>query len=153
MGIEVYIINVLLAIPIFFSCRFIFKKFIKDTQSRRVATWITTLVLTPLLYIGLIILWVSAVTYYPAKKFHSENWKSNQEKRYEMTKDLLESRILMGKTKDQVVALLGLEDNAIESDKWVYDVGFRPSMFGIDPDILEIEFKAGIVTKCWVRET
>ena len=153
MGIEVYIINSVLAIPTFFLCRFIFRKFIKDRQSRLALTWGSTAILTPLLYIGLIIIWVSVVTYYPEGEFDREKWRSDQEKRYEMTDDLVTSKTLIGKTKSEIIELLGQEDNMIESDKWVYYVGFRPSMFGIDPDILEIEFKDGKVTKCLARET
>jgi amino acid transporter len=152
MGIDVIIINLILAIPTFFLCRLIFRK-IKDNGTRRLTTWLTTLVLTPIIYVGLIVIWVSYVSYYPERDFDKKKWTADIEKRYEMTDDLVDNGKLIGKTKDEIKELLGQEDVSLDSSRWTYYIGFKPSLFGIDPDVLEIEFKDGKVSKCWTRET
>jgi hypothetical protein len=152
MGLDVIAINLILAVPTFFLCRLIFRK-IKDNGTRRLTTWLTTLLLTPIIYVGLIVVWVAYVSYYPERDFDKEKWKADIEKRYEMTDDLVDSGKLIGKTKDEVKELLGQEDVSLDGSRWTYYVGFKPSLFGIDPDVLEIEFKNGKVSKCWTRET
>jgi hypothetical protein len=152
MGFEVIIINLILAIPIFILVRLIFEK-IKVRSIRIAVTLISTLVLTLMVYVGIITLWLSVAMYYPKEDFDKDKWKSDVKKRYEMTDDLVNNKKLIGKTKEEIIQLLGQEENIFESDEWTYNVGFRPSMFGIDPDILEIEFKDDKVIKCITRET
>lgn len=152
MGLDVLVINLILAFPTFFVCRFIFRK-ISDNGTRRLAIWIATIVLTPVVYISLIFMWVSYVSYYPERDFDKERWRADTETRYEMTDDLIENDKLIGKTKDEVKKLLGQEEVSPDGSRWIYYIGFSPSLFGIDPDVLEIEFKDDKVSKCWTRET
>ena len=152
MGLDVIIINLILSIPTFFLCRLIFRK-IKDKGVRQVTTWLTTILLTPIIYVGLIVVWVAYVSYYPERDFDKAKWKTDIEKRYEMTDDLVDNGKLIGKTKEEVKELLGQEDVSLDGSRWTYYIGFKPSLFGIDPDVLEIEFKEDKVSKCWTRET
>ena len=89
MGLDVIVINLILAIPTFFLCRLIFGK-IKDRGTRILTTLSTTFLLTPIVYVGLIVIWVSYVNYYPERDFDKERWKTDIEKRYEMTDDLID---------------------------------------------------------------
>jgi hypothetical protein len=109
--------------------------------------------ITPVIYVGLIIGWVSYVSYYPERDFDKEKWRTDIERRYEMTDDLVENGKLIGKTKDEIKELLGQEEVSLDGLRWTYYIGFKPSLFGIDPDVLEIEFKEDKVSKCWIRET
>lgn len=59
----------------------------------------------------------------------------------------------MGKTKEEVIELLGRESVNLDDSTWTYYIGYKPSLLGIDPDVLELEFKDGKVSKCWTRET
>lgn len=152
MGLDVIIINLILAIPTFFLCRLIFRR-IKDKGTRQLTIWLTTLVLTPIIYVGLIVGWVAYVSYYPERDFDKEKWKSDIEKRYEMTDDLVDNEKLIGKTKEEIKELLGQEEVSLDGSRWTYYIGFKPSLFGIDPDVLEIEFKDGKVSRCWTRQT
>ena len=74
-------------------------------------------------------------------------------RKYEMTDDLVDNGKLIGKTKEEIIELLGQEDVSLDGSRWTYYLGFKPSLLGIDPDVLEIEFKDGKVSKCWTRET
>jgi len=145
MSIEVYFILLLLGILTFFFWRSLLKKFIKADKTRKLVTWTVTIVSTPLIYAGLIILWVLSMSYHPDHDFDKEKWFNDKEKRYELSEDIIDSEMLIGKTKTQVQQLLGNEDNAKESNNWSYYLGFRPGFFTMDPDVLSIEFKNGKV--------
>jgi hypothetical protein len=144
MSIEVYFILAFLGVPVFFFCRWVFRKFIHDDRKRGMATWIGTLVLTPVIYAGLGFGIMLYMNYYPSRDFDRQQWLNDREKRYELSEDLIESKMLIGKTKAEVGQLLGSEENLPENDLWTYYVGFRPP-FQIDPDVLDIEFQDGKV--------
>jgi hypothetical protein len=145
MSIEVYFILASLAIPVYFFSRWALKRFIQDEQKRKVATWIATVVLTPLVYVSIVVTVLLCVSYYPSREFDSQQWLADQEKRFEFSEDIIARKILIGKTKAEVRLLLGDEGNTDVSDHWTYYLGFRPQFINIDPDVLVVEFKDGVV--------
>ncbi|MGF7081213.1 outer membrane protein assembly factor BamE domain-containing protein [Mucilaginibacter sp. UYCu711] len=87
--------------------------------------------------------------YYQAVDFEKQRWVARPGKRYEMSANIIKSHMLIGKTKDQVKALLGKDDsnsNNSHSNTWFYYLGIIPG-FAIDPDMLYIEFNNGKVAK------
>jgi hypothetical protein len=152
MGFDVIIINLILAVPVFFLCRLLFRKIIDDSKRRRL-TWITTIVLTPLLYASLIFMLIAVVSYYPKRNFDKDKWRADVETRYEMTDDLVDNQKLIGKTREEVSELLG--ENGVNPNglRWTYYIGFKPGLIRIDPDVLEIEFKDDRVSACWTHGT
>ena len=153
LSLEVYIINLIIGIPVLFILRWIFRKWIKNEKLRKLATWIGTLISTPIIYIGIIILWISISSYYPTNDFDKTKWDTDKEKRYEMSDDIIKSKMLIGKTKQEVLQILGDEGNSIESNNWYYDLGFVPRFLSIDPDVLTIKFVNGKVTEVKQHET
>ena len=143
--IEVYFILIILGISIFFIFRRVFKNRIQSMKQRRVITWVSTLIATPLIYVAIIILWIVCIESYPNRAFNRQQWLTDTDKRYEFAKDIVNSEMLMGKTKKQVQKILGVNGNAVQSDDWYYYLGFRPEIANIDPDNLEITFKGGKV--------
>lgn len=144
MGLDfsVYLINLGISIPTFFLLRWTLKKFIKtDDSLRQLITWTGTIILTPLIYVGLIVVFVFYVSYYPTKEFNETGWRTEKEKRYEMTKDIIDNDLLIGKTKEEIVKTLGDDYFKYNEDHWGYEVGFVPGLFNIDPDVLDIHFK------------
>jgi hypothetical protein len=142
ISIEVYFILIILGIPTFYFWRWLFKKFIAVDRTRKIVTWIATIVLTPCIYVGIIALWVFSITYYPSNKFDKQKWVDDKEKRYELSNDIIESKMLLGKTKTEVRQLLGDDaDNKDSIDVWTYGLGIRPELFNIDGSYLLIEFK------------
>lgn len=141
ISIEVYAILLLLAIPVFFFWRFVLKKFVSMTRIRKILTWLLTLMTTPLLYMGLVFLLITAVTYYPRYDFDQEKRRADPEQRYEMSQDMIESKMLLAKTKEEVKELLGEPDSA-DGALRTYYVWFSPRLFAVDPDHLAIEFDA-----------
>jgi hypothetical protein len=153
VSIEVYLILLVLVLPTFYFWRWLLKKLIKTDKTRKIATWIATIVATPIIYVGLALLLFFYMTYFPESDFNKEKWFADKEKRYELSDDLIESKILIGKTKEEVRQLLGDELNTDNSNHWNYYLGFRPSLLGIDPDVLDIQFKDGKVVYVGQHET
>jgi hypothetical protein len=76
-----------------------------------------------------------------SSKFDSQKWKSNEYARYRMVNDLITSRVLIGKTKEEVIALLG---NSKEEGPCTNCIGYathEPEQgFSIDHEVIHISF-------------
>ena len=147
VSIEVYFILLFLGVPTYFFWRWLLKKFIPVDKTRKIATWTMTIFSTPLIYAIIVLLWIMSVSYYPSHDFDKQKWHNDIEKRYELSEDLIESKILIGKTKDEIKKLLGEDFQEWGADSWSYYLGYRPQLFSIDPDYLDIDFKDGRVIK------
>ena len=112
-------------------------------------TLISTLILTPLTYIGIILISFFAVSYHPKEEFSREKWFAEEETRYELTDDLIDRELLIGKTKKEVVELLGNTDTTTQQMR--YYIGFEPGFISLDPSMLCINFEDGRVVDIWVR--
>lgn len=145
ISIEVYIINLIMGIFLYLILRVLSKKYDLKFLKKNPLKILITISLTPLIYISLILLFIFYTSYYPNRKFDQRNWISNEEKRYEMANNLIESKILIAKTKKEIVEFLGSTDTS--GVNVYYDIGFLPGLINIDPDILLVEFKNGKVIK------
>jgi hypothetical protein len=141
LSIEVYFILIFLGISAFFFWRWLFKKYIKVDRTRKVWTWLATILLTPCIYVGLISLFVFSASYYPNCDFDKQKWSADKDKRYELSKDIIKSKILIGKSKDQVRQLLGDEDNSDSLNVWTFGLGIKPELLNIDDSYLQVEFE------------
>lgn len=146
VSIEVYFILAVFAIALFYSWKWIFKKFI-PTEKRVITASITAAIISaPIIYVVIIFSWIFYISYYPSRDFNKIEWQRNEEKRYEYSEDIIESKILIGKTKEEVKDLLG--DGVTEDDNFLrYYLGTRPELFNIDPDFLEVIFENGKVVE------
>jgi hypothetical protein len=154
MGIEVPIIIVILAIPVYFLLKWILKKLkIGDNKNRKFLAIIQTIILSPLLYVGIILVWFFSVSYYPKTDFNKQEWNENKEERYKMSNDLIKNELLIGKSKIEVSELLGDDFYSYDENHIAYDLGFVPGLFNIDPDVLDIYFENGKVIKVGQHET
>ena len=152
VSIEVYFILLILGISTFYIWRWLLKRFIKNNKKRSVAIWIATIAATPLIYIGIVMFWFFGISYYPTSDFDKQKWIADKEMRYELSKDIIDSEILIGKTKAEVRQILGDDGNTDKSDHWYYYLGYRPGFANIDPDVLEIEFIDNKVVKVGQKE-
>jgi hypothetical protein len=140
--IELYIILIILGIPTFYFWRWLLKKFISVSKTRKIWTWIATIIFTPIIYVGIVLLIFFRMEYYPNKSFDKQTWLQDTHKRYELSKDIIESKMLIGKTKSEVRQLLGDDAGNKDSfDTWYYGLGIRPEFGNIDDSYLLIEFK------------
>ena len=148
MSIEVPIIILIIAIPIYFLSKFILNKLkIGDDYNRKYFAVIPAAIISPLIYALLIISWIFCIEYYPKKHFDKQKWDTHIEERYTMSKNIIESEILIGKTKEEVIDLLGNDYTNYGKEHIGYYLGTVPRLFNIDPDFLDIYFENGKVIK------
>tara|TARA_R110000868_G_scaffold230864_1_gene484125 strand:+ start:226 stop:684 length:459 start_codon:yes stop_codon:yes gene_type:complete len=148
MSPEVPIIVLLLAIPTYFICKWLLGKLkIGNQNNRKFLAIIPTIILIPIIYVGLIAIWIFSVSYYPDKVFDQNEWNSTVKERYEMSRDIIESNILIGKTKKEVTELLGHDFYSHGENHISYELGHVPGLFNIDPDYMDIYFENGKVNK------
>jgi hypothetical protein len=140
ISIEVYFFLIIISLPIFFFWKWLFKKLIPAFRTRIILTWITTIIITPIIYVGIVFLVFSIIESYPKNDFDRKQWLSDKDERYELTDDIINRRLLIGKSKDQVLEILGDENNS-NTDNWGYYIGFKPEIGNIDPNSLHIDFK------------
>ncbi len=146
MSIEVPIIILILAIPTYFICKWIMKRLkIGNDNNRKFIAVIPTIILSPIIYFGLVMIWIFSVSYYPTSNFDQNEWKSNIEERYKMSEDIIESEMLIGKNRDEVINILGNNYSTNNENRLSYELGFVPGLFNIDPDYLDIKFENEIV--------
>ncbi len=154
MSPEVPIIILILAIPVYFFTKWILNKLkIGNEKNRKYLAIIPTVVLSPLLYVEIIMIWFFSVSYYPKTDFDKQEWNNNKEERYKMSKDIINSEMLIGKTKEEVIGLLGDDFYSYDENSIEYDLGFVTMLFNIDPDVLVIYFEKGKVIKVEQRQT
>lgn len=93
-----------------------------------------------------------------SRQFDSTKWKSNSDAQYYMLRDLMESGILIGKTKLEVIELLDTvsikKPFQIESDSWMYIIIVpQPVSATKSPvKVLDVEFKNGNVEAASIRK-
>ena len=81
--------------------------------------------------------------------FDTDQWRSNWSVRHKMVDDLIESRLLIGKSKNEVLQLLGNPNNTSKGNKdfFTYKLGSPPSFFNSEPEYLMVVFVNGKVDK------
>ncbi|MDL2326915.1 hypothetical protein LJC67_07545, partial [Bacteroidales bacterium OttesenSCG-928-A14] len=148
MSAEVPIIILIIAIPIYFLSKFVLKrlKFGND-KSRKYVAIVPAVFFSPIIYTLLIASWIFCVQYYPKGHFNKQEWEINIEERYTMSRNIIKSEMLLGKSKEEVIELLGNEYSCYSDNHMGYYLGFVPRLFNIDPDYLDIYFENGIVVK------
>ncbi|GGI55911.1 outer membrane protein assembly factor BamE domain-containing protein [Winogradskyella haliclonae] len=83
------------------------------------------------------------------ERFNQEVWLTDVGGRYKMLDDILENKYLLGKTKQEVIVLLGKPDaDANLGDNYfVYRLGEPPSFFDSEPQYLVVTFSNNKVVK------
>ncbi len=139
-------IILIIGIPTYFLLHWILKKFIIDSRTLKVSSIIGTLILAPILYFGFIFLFVSYLLYEPQYDFDKEKWFADKNTRYEMRDDLVDSGILNGKTKREIIELIGKSESADSTDIWTYNLGMSGAGLGWQFNRLELTFEDGKIS-------
>jgi len=143
---EVPIIVLILAIPTYFICKWLMTRLkVGSKRNRKFLAIIPTVILSPIIYVGLVMIWIFSISYYPTSDFDKNEWKSNVEERFKMSEDIIESEILIGKTGEEVVQMLGNDFITNNESEITYELGHVPGLFNIDPDYLDIKLENGKV--------
>jgi predicted PurR-regulated permease PerM len=146
MSPEVPIIVLILAIPTYFICKWLMTRLkVGNKRNRKFLAIIPTVILSPLIYVGLVMIWIFSISYYPTSDFDKNEWNSNVEERFKMSENIIESEILIGKTREEVIQMLGNDFITNNESEITYELGNVPGLFNIDPDYLDIKLKNGKV--------
>lgn len=129
--------------------------FIKTIDKRKWLTFIISIVLTPVIYFYLVYPMINIFSNYHHKKYFSaELWKEKPALRYEISDDMLTSKVLLNKSKSEISATLGEYEwlswdslNKVhDQNKWNYNLGIEPGAFNKQKECIEIIFKSDTVT-------
>mgnify|MGYP000558835607 FL=1 len=146
MSPEVPIIVLILAIPTYFICKWLMTRLkVGNKKTRKFLAIIPTVILSPIIYVGLVMIWIFSISYYPTSDFDKDEWNSNVEERFIMSEDIIESEILIGKTREEVIQMLGNDFITNNESEITYELGHVPGLFNIDPDYLDIKLENGKV--------
>ncbi len=114
--------------------------------------WITAVVITPLLYIGLLFIYLSISSSYERIGFDKENWAENRDSRYIYVEDLVDNNKLIGLTSTELKSMLSDADHEDDSTI-IYYIGYSPQhFFNMDPDWLVTDLVNDKVSNAYVRE-
>ena len=95
--------------------------------------------------IAVLLFWYGSYRYWHT--FTSEKWLENPERRAKMTADLFENYVLIGMAENEVIDLLGQNNNDYgyfnQNNRFVYYLGNERTI--IDSEWLLIDFENGIV--------
>ncbi|MBU2939029.1 hypothetical protein KO494_05690 [Lacinutrix sp. C3R15] len=83
------------------------------------------------------------------ERFNPEQWQSQPLTRYKMVDDIIESEILLGKTKNAVFLLLGeaIPSTLEGKEHLMYSLGKPPSFFEPKKERLVVVFENNLVVK------
>lgn len=137
----------------FFLLRKIIGRWTQDVGYKNVLSIGGTFALTPVIYLVLIMGLLYSSSYYRATDFDQAEWMAHPNERFRMSEDMIDSRMLIGKTKAEIEALLGADFSRSSEYEISYYIGFVPDMFSIDPDVISIRFANGVAAEVRQRET
>lgn len=129
--------------------------FVNTIDKRKWLTLIISIVLTPVVYFYVFYPMLNIFSsYHHQKYFNSEAWKETPSLRYEMSDDLINSRVLVGQTQEKVETLLGTYEwlswnEALKNhdlNQWNFSMGIEPGAFNEDKEILKVNFNNGKVS-------
>jgi hypothetical protein len=130
LSIKVYFLLIIIAIPTFLFWKWLLKKYIKVDKTRIFSVWAATLLVPPVIYVVLILLFLFAMSYTPSKNFDKLEWLTDKEGRFEMANDIIKSKMLIGKDTTQIKQILSDPTWGGDSTKvWIYDMGFGGEAF------------------------
>lgn len=124
--------------------------FVNTIDKRKWLTFIISVIVTPFVYFyGFYPMVNIFSSYHHEKYFDSSSWKSSPSLRYEMSDDLVASKELIGRSKEDVKSLLGTyewlswNDSIHDKDPnyWNYGLGIEPGAMNDQKDNILIVFK------------
>lgn len=130
--------------------------FTNTIDKRKWLSFLISLVLTPIVYFYLFYPLLNIFSsYHHEKYFDAKKWKNKPALRYEMSDNIVEDSLFIGKTKKDVETLLGKSewyswDDSIKANshnKWNYNLGFKPGALNNMQECIELVFNKNTVKK------
>jgi len=144
---------VIVLLAIIFSVNYFLKRvFKKENHKIKSVTKIMAVTLSAVIILP-ICFHIYHLSYYPQRAFNSKEWIYDFSSRKNMCDDLINSKLLIGKTKEEVIGILGEDYNKYSETQIVYNIGFILPSFLIDPYVLVIIFDNNSVVKVDINQT
>lgn len=130
--------------------------FARTIDKRKWVTFLITLVLTPIIYFYVFYPFINIFcSYHHQKYFDAEAWKEKPALRYEMSDEMIQDSLFIGKHKNEVQRMLGTSewygwDDSIKANspnKWNYNLGFKPGALNMMQECMELVFKQDTVNR------
>ena len=124
--------------------------FINTIDKQKWLTFLVSLALAPIVYFYVFYPLLNIFSSYHHKKhFNAEAWKESPGLRYEMSDNILNDSVFIGKTKTEIAQLLGKSewygwDDTLKTNtpnKWNYNLGLKPGAFNNKQECIEIQFE------------
>jgi hypothetical protein len=90
---------------------------------------------------------------YPKRDFNKDDWDKYIDARFTMTEFIIDNGILIGKTREEVVDILGIQEYYVIENNIYYYIGFKPRFINIDPYLLGIIFENDLVINVYEHRT
>ncbi len=97
------VVQLFLAVPLFFLIRWLLNKHTEWKFNKSLASVLLTIIITPLVYLTILRLLFFAFSYEPDRYFTQERWQGRKHKRYYMSRDIIDQKLLIGKDSNQVI--------------------------------------------------
>ncbi|OIQ30305.1 MAG: hypothetical protein BM564_02730 [Bacteroidetes bacterium MedPE-SWsnd-G2] len=129
--------------------------FVNTIDKRKWLTFLVSLGLTPVIYFYVFYPLINIFSsYHHQKYFNAVAWQESPALRYEMSDDLINSSVLIGKSTEDVQTQLGKYEwlswnealKAHDSNQWNYGMGIEPGAFNEEKEILKVNFTNGTVS-------
>lgn len=147
MSIEVPIIIASIVLILFFVVRIILKRYSNNSQHLNWKAFGISVFLAPFVYLALIYAFFSYIFYEPQYDFDKEQWFADIHSRHEMKDDLVDSKILEGMSKSEIIKTIGESENNDSIEVWTYDLGMSGAGFGVQFNYLKLTFENDLVSK------
>ncbi|MBQ7824465.1 MAG: hypothetical protein IJ338_09925 [Bacteroidaceae bacterium] len=134
-----FLIMLVLAVILFF----LFRRALRRFKRRDIWSAVCAVIVSPAIYTLIILAVLFYINSASDRVFDRDWWLNNSNKRYEMAGDIINSGMLLGKTKQEVISLLGSDyvdsgNNDVSSIG--YDLGFSSEAMNLPDKMLNIEF-------------
>lgn len=144
--------SLLFAVIIFWLSGF----FTKTKSTRIILSTVIPIVFSPATALVSVVASLVFTIWYYQKDFDKHSWDTDIDCRWMMTRDIINSDLIKGKSKLDVFKILSgdssqirAQDKILKKFTWEYEVGYPPEIINIDPDYLIVEFENDTVSKVW----
>lgn len=142
---ESIVFCIVLAVPVFFLTKWLFKKSRLKQKFKVTATIAATLLLTPVVYLTLIYTFFSFLFHEPQEGFSKKGWDEKPSERNMMIDDLIQKKLLIGKDSFFVKNTIGLPSRSYSDSlaltTWTYDLGMSPGGLGVLFHDMQVTFQ------------
>ena len=130
-----------LIIPSYFVLRKFLKGYFAEKKERNFTSIGIAVLTSPIVFIIILFIYLSWFLYEPERDFDRQRWFTDEGLRYEMKEDIVDNKMLEGKSKNQVIELIGRPDNKDSLNIWNYYLGSSSAGLGWQYNYLKLIFE------------